>query len=78
MGFLQNFFNIGVVELEHSNNRIEQVERVYSHDDLCVKAYFTSWNTISIDGKPELINKEKDLWLYLKDNGEFVVTKGCN
>lgn len=26
--------------------------------------------------KPELINKEKDLWLYLKDNGEFVVTKG--
>lgn len=57
MGFLQNFFNIGVVELEHSNNTVEQVERVYSHDDLCVKAYFTSWNTISIDGKPELINK---------------------
>lgn len=28
--------------------------------------------------KPELINKEKDLWLYLKDNGEFVVTKGEN
>lgn len=26
--------------------------------------------------KPELINKEKDLWLSLKDNGEFVVTKG--
>lgn len=26
--------------------------------------------------KPELINKEKDLWLYLKDNGEFVVTEG--
>lgn len=28
--------------------------------------------------KPELINKEKDLWLSLKDNGEFVVTKGEN
>lgn len=28
--------------------------------------------------KPELINKEKDLWLSLKDNGEFVVTKGGN
>lgn len=28
--------------------------------------------------KPELINKEKDLWLYLKENGEFVVTKGEN
>lgn len=26
--------------------------------------------------KPELINKEKDLWLSLKSNGEFVVTKG--
>jgi len=26
--------------------------------------------------KPELINKEKDLWLSLKDNGEFVVRKG--
>ncbi len=26
--------------------------------------------------KPELINKEKDLWLFLKDNGEFVVRKG--
>ena len=26
--------------------------------------------------KPELINEEKDLWLSLKDNGEFVVTKG--
>ena len=23
--------------------------------------------------KPELINKEKDLWLSLKDNGEFIV-----
>lgn len=28
--------------------------------------------------KPELINKEKDLWLSLKDNGGFVVTKGEN
>lgn len=28
--------------------------------------------------KPELINKEKDLWLSLKSNGEFVVTKGEN
>lgn len=26
--------------------------------------------------KPELINKEKDLWISLKSNGEFVVTKG--
>ncbi len=26
--------------------------------------------------RPELINKEKDLWLSLKSNGEFVVTKG--
>ncbi len=26
--------------------------------------------------KPELINKEKDLWLSLKPNGEFIVTKG--
>ncbi len=26
--------------------------------------------------KPKLINKEKDLWLALKSNGEFVVTKG--
>lgn len=28
--------------------------------------------------EPELINKEKDLWLSLKANGEFVVTKGKN
>ena len=26
--------------------------------------------------KPELINIEKDLWLSLKENGEFVVTEG--
>ena len=26
--------------------------------------------------KPELISKENDLWLSLKENGEFVVTKG--
>ena len=35
-------------------------------------------NELIISYKPELINKEKDLWLYLKDNGEFVVTKGEN
>ncbi len=28
--------------------------------------------------KPELISKENDLWLSLKANGEFVVTKGEN
>lgn len=28
--------------------------------------------------EPELISKENDLWLSLKDNGEFVVTKGEN
>ena len=28
--------------------------------------------------KPELISKENDLWLSLKDGGEFVVTKGKN
>ena len=28
--------------------------------------------------KLELFNIENDLWLYLKDNGEFVVTKGEN
>ena len=28
--------------------------------------------------KPELISEENDLWLSLKDNGEFVVTKGEN
>ena len=26
--------------------------------------------------KPELISEENDLWLSLKDNGEFVVTEG--
>ena len=26
--------------------------------------------------RPELISKENDLWLSLKENGEFVVTKG--
>lgn len=28
--------------------------------------------------KPELISKENDLWLSLKEKGEFVVTKGEN
>ncbi len=28
--------------------------------------------------KPELISKENDLWLSIKENGEFVVTKGGN
>lgn len=28
--------------------------------------------------KPELINEEKDLWLSLKEDGEFVVRKGKN
>ncbi len=28
--------------------------------------------------KPELISKENDLWISLKENGEFVVTKGKN
>ena len=28
--------------------------------------------------EPELISKENDLWLSLKENGEFVVTKGEN
>ena len=28
--------------------------------------------------KPELIGKKNDLWLSLKENGEFVVTKGRN
>jgi hypothetical protein len=28
--------------------------------------------------RPELISKENDLWLSLKENGEFVVTKGKN
>lgn len=54
MGFLQNFFNIDKQEQTYP---IDSVERVFCSEDLCVKAYFTTWNSINIDGKPKLIDK---------------------